>query len=878
MKPILLTLSAFGPYAGETTVDFSLLGEDGLFLISGDTGAGKTTLFDAISFSLYGEASGGRERRRAKSFRSDYAAPKCETFVELTFRHRDTLWRIRRSPEYERPKLTGEGTTLQAASARLTNLDTGEVTEGLRDVADQTYALLGLTQDQFTQTVMIAQGDFLKILNAPSDDRKALFQKLFNTSLYADLQRKLQEMNSACSREREDLERRIALAAGKISPEDDFPEADRIRQYAADPKYADPLADCLERLIERERAACQAAGQEKQGAEDALHGLIAAITQGRAVNADFDALEKADAALSALLARQEEMETLSAALADARKAQSLAAEEAMRAGNADSLQKQRQALSQAEAALKEAEQALPQAEAQKKEADSRAPEADALLAQVQQLSACAPVLRSLEARQKKLKKQQTQMQALLDAGRAADAVYTAAKEGYYRSQAGLLAAELREGEACPVCGSPHHPHPAALTDASVTREEMEQADLRHRQAAEALHAAGTALAALQAEIAADRHRLAELRIGPEETEADLTRRILDKQALAHQYRAAIDRAGEQLKALQLLAERNRTAAAQGRQRLDELEKAAEALEQAFREKLKAAGFADERAYQLAKMPDRARLQAENALREYGEQKKSLADQASGLREKLSGQRRADLTALEGQRRERADQKDAAERAEAAMMKKLAVHEDALRELRQARSQQKRREGHWAVVRDLYTCCAGIAAGNRRAKLTFEAYVQQYYFKQVVSAANKRLTVLTDGVFTLRCKEEARDRVRQSGLDLDVLDRATGQWRDVSTLSGGESFLASLALALGLSDVVQAQSGAIRMDAMFIDEGFGTLDENALRNSLQVLSTLADGKRLIGIISHVRELEERIDRQIVVKKTLRGSQIEVITEQ
>ena len=208
------------------------------------------------------------------------------------------------------------------------------------------------------------------------------------------------------------------------------------------------------------------------------------------------------------------------------------------------------------------------------------------------------------------------------------------------------------------------------------------------------------------------------------------------------------------------------------------------------------------------------------------------------------------------------------------MKKLALHEDALKEIRDARRQQKRREESWAVVRDLYNCCAGIAGGNRRAKLTFEAYVQQYYFKQVVSAANKRLTVLTDGLFTLRCKEEARDRVRQSGLDLDVLDRGTGQWRDVSTLSGGESFLASLALALGLSDVVQAQSGAIRMDAMFIDEGFGTLDDNALRNSLQVLADLADGKRLIGIISHVHDLEERIEKQIVVSKTLNGSTIEM----
>lgn len=267
-------------------------------------------------------------------------------------------------------------------------------------------------------------------------------------------------------------------------------------------------------------------------------------------------------------------------------------------------------------------------------------------------------------------------------------------------------------------------------------------------------------------------------------------------------------------------------------------------------------------------------QAEKRIRRHNEQKKSLSDQAEQLRQKLQDRKRVDLAELEAMQQAAEAQRETAEREEKTLSAHLTLYEDVLKDIREARRQIKRREERWAVIRDLYDCCSGKAGGNRRAKLTFEAYVQQYYFKQVVAAANKRLTVLTDGMFTLRCKEEARDRVRQSGLDLDVLDRSTGQWRDVSTLSGGESFLASLALALGLSDIVQGQSGAIRMEAMFIDEGFGTLDENALRNALQVLSDLSDGKRLIGIISHVHDLEERIDKQIVVSKTLRGSQITV----
>ena len=287
------------------------------------------------------------------------------------------------------------------------------------------------------------------------------------------------------------------------------------------------------------------------------------------------------------------------------------------------------------------------------------------------------------------------------------------------------------------------------------------------------------------------------------------------------------------------------------------------------------GFANARDFELAIMPGSAIAELEEKIRTHCERKQSLSDQLAKLHEKLKGKEPMDLSVLENHQAELDKAQKKADADEKAASVKVSLHEDVHKEIQNAQRQRKRKEEYWAVVRDLYDCCSGKAGGNRRAKLTFETYVQQYYFKQVVAAANKRLTVLTDGMFTLRCKEEAADRVRQSGLDLDVLDRSTGQWRDVSTLSGGESFLAGLALALGLSDVVQGQSGSIRMEAMFIDEGFGTLDENALRNSLRVLGDLADGKRLIGIISHVQDLEEKIDRQILVSKTLRGSVISIV---
>ena len=876
MKPVKLVLSAFGPYAGKTEIDFRVFGDTGIFLIAGDTGAGKTTIFDAISFALYGEASGGRERRRSKSFRSDYAQAGTETYVELTFTHKAETWVIRRNPEYIRPKLVGSGTTTQPANASMSNADTHEAFEGLSDVNAKVHELLGLTQDQFTQTVMIAQGDFLKILNASSDERKALFQKLFNTAFYEALQRRLQEMNGDCTREKESLEQRIRLASGKVEAKTDFSERETLQMYCSDPKYADLLLDSLARLIDQEKQLRNQAAQEKEAADAQITRLVALLEQGKAVNADLAALTRVQTDLAALMGRQGEMDELEDHLQQARRAKAVLPQEVLLRSAERDQGAQKAALEHAETALHEALTHLPDAQARLTGAESHSGEADALLAQASRLEECIPVLSGLERQLKQQKRQADLVADLFRRSRQADAAYAAAKESYYASQAGLLAAALEDGAPCPVCGATVHPAPAQLTEDAVTKEDMEQADRRHREAADMLSDANTKLGSLGAAVESSRERLAQLQLGEGDNESGVRRQIEEKRQQAQQIREAIAQCRKTLNALQIQAEKSREAVRQGRERLTMLDRQAVQLRSGFEEQLAVNGFDSERAYQLARMEDRAMDRAEQALRGYSEQKKSLTDQAAHLRQKLGGQRQVDLAALEDERLAAAAGKREAEQRERGLSGRVMLHEEAHRDIREARRQMRRREERWAVVRDLYDCCSGKAGGSRRAKLTFEAYVQQYYFKQVVAAANRRLTVLTDGMFTLRCKEEARDRVRQSGLDLDVLDRSTGQWRDVSTLSGGESFLASLALALGLSDVVQGQSGAIRMEAMFIDEGFGTLDENALRNSLQVLSELADGKRLIGIISHVHDLEERIDRQIVVTKTLRGSEITIAT--
>ena len=876
MKPIKIIMSAFGPYAGVTEIDFSLLGENGLFLIAGDTGAGKTTIFDAISFALYGEAAGGRERRKSKSFRSDYASPKTETYVEFTFTHKGHTWTIRRNPEYMRPNKTREGTTRQSANAELSCKEAFVYREGLQEVNAYVHELLGLTQDQFTQTLMIAQGDFLKILNAPSDERKKLFQKLFNTGVYNAVRDKLHEMNSACTKEKEMLDAAITIASKKIVPDDGFASRELLQQYCSDPKYAELLMELLEAMIAEEKQTQTGAADRKTALERRRQELLIALENGKSLNKLFDEQQECQKQLAELSANQSKADDCQRRLDRGRKAQQVLPARALFRKTSDQLAACREELARAEKAMAEAAAALPQAEKQLKDASSRQNEADALLQQARLLEEAVGDLTAIGKLYTEQKRLQTSLVTLTAESRKADEAYSAAKESYYLSQAGLLAATLEAGHPCPVCGSEEHPNPAVLTATAVTREALEAAEQRRREAESRLNMDSQALIEIETRIDAIRKRLAVLKLSEEETAQTVKAKVKTLNAQAAQYRENIEISRRQLQELQLTHKANEGKVQSVRKQAEDMAAELTVRQQAFLEALSENGFADAQDFESAALTEASVAKLEQSLRSYYERKKSLTDQADQLAEKLKDKTPVDIAALQADQTALDSEYRVAENSEKAASANVARHEDAYQEIREACRQRKRKQEHWAVVKDLYDCCSGQAGGNRRAKLTFEAYVQQYHFKQVVAAANKRLTVLTDGMFTLRCKEEASDRVHQSGLDLDVLDRSTGQWRDVSTLSGGESFLASLALALGLSDVVQGQSGAIRMEAMFIDEGFGTLDENALRNSLRVLNDLADGKRLVGIISHVQELEERIEKQIVVSKTLRGSQVTLIT--
>lgn len=872
MKPIRMTISAFGPYAAVTEVDFRLLGNEGIFLITGDTGAGKTALFDAICYALYGSASGSGERRTARSLRSDYATPDTASFAELEFAHQGKHYIIRRNPEYERPKLVGAGYTTQTADASLICTKTGECVTGVEPVTKAITAMLGLTRAQFSQTVMIAQGEFREILNAKSDDRKKLFQKLFHTALYADLQQRLKEDQSEQKAELERIEQEITLLLRRIRPEVGFPEAETLLRLCEQDVALAHLPPLLTRLLQYEREQKRICTAQARALTKTVNTMTAELTAAKQIKRDFDALSRAQKALDAHTTKGAAIDAMTAQLQPARKALRVLPLEQQAAQAAGYLTEHCNLLTQAKTALQNAEAKLPQTEEAFHMAKTAYEQSGSLQQRISVLEQCVPLLQQYQTEQKELIHAAKTLEQALTHSKEADTRYAQIKQLFYSSQYGIIAASLHSGAPCPVCGSKEHPAPAIQSEQSATQQDMETADKQRSQAQQLLGDAEKGYLKQKQTVQHLKAQLMSQDISVETQPSSLLVEINKCKETLKKIRTDYEQAAEQRTALTAAIEGATQRILTAKQQVTSAEAEANRTEKAFCSALAQQGFADVAAYQAAKCTEAEMNRMERAITTYREEATVLQTECAALEKRLKGEELADIAAMEAIWRETEQQRQAAQSAESDYTAQITLHTDIKNALIEAKKRRKAQLSQYTVLHDLYYTISGQSA--QKAKLSFETYVQQYYFRKVVAAANHRLNVLTDGMFELRCKKEAKNMRAQVGLDLDVLDRATGCWRDVSTLSGGESFMASLSLALGLSDVVQAQSGGVRLEAMFIDEGFGTLDESALKQALELLSSLADGNRMIGIISHVAELKTQIDRKIVVQKTRTGSTLHI----
>lgn len=877
MTPLKLTISAFGPYSGLTEIDFTRFGDNGIFLVTGDTGSGKTTVFDAISFALYGEASGGTERRTGKSFRSDYASKTDKTYVTYEFRHKGASYRITRNPEYERAKLRGSSNgelTKEPHSAELTELDSGRTYTRIDDVNNRIYEIIGLTRRQFSQTVMIAQGDFLKILNLKSDERKKLFQKIFGTALYSNIQEELKTMNRESSDRVERLRADIAAEYSRIVCREDSPYYNELQRLTGDTENVSRAAETLNDML--------AADKEKY---ESITALIAELSESSAqLNAELTEVKNVNKLIASLEAAARELEILGGK-AEAYNAQRLVIERAEAAAavklvlqplelkQKDLLLTKERKKKSAET-LKSLEEKLEICRMDYDKAQQLLPDADRLKIEAEQLKKAVQLIGEYKKSALRFEKESCIHEQLMKKAAELAGASSALRSRYYLGQAGIMAQQLADGERCPVCGSETHPCPAVLPADFPTQAQVEDSEKTAEKARADAEKQAAGLSAAGAELDTLGRQISQLGAAPDESTDELSGKI----ALLNKRISGIamlnNKSAEELKNTESSAAAARKGEADCDERIAMLVDETERLSVRLAESLAKNGFEDINELKAAELDEASLKRMKTEVTNYQARLTKAESAAETLKKEINGRKPVDLQQLSEKYLSQLNRLEQLRAEERKLGNAIEQNNAAAERITVLGLKKQKALKEWTTVSEVYSAVSGQLSS--KVKISFETYIQQYYFNRVIAAANKRLTSLTEGMFTLRCRREGGGLRSQSGLDLEVLDRCTGQWRDVSTLSGGESFMASLALALGLSDTVQAGSGGVRLDSMFIDEGFGTLDENTMRLTVDMLSKLADGKRLVGIISHVGELKNRIDNKIVITKTPAGSLCKVET--
>ena len=924
MKPLKLTMSAFGSYAGKNVIDFTGQ-QQGIFLITGDTGAGKTTIFDAITYALYNQTSGGE--RNGNMMRSQYAQPETETYVELEFLYRGQTYRVRRNPDYKITKTLKNGKIREQKvphSVELTMPD-GTVFPEKKNATDaKIIEILGLTADQFSQIVMIAQGDFLKLLYTKSDERKMIFSKLFRTDIYWKIQENLRRKSMEMDERIQENDRAFEQEKSRIIP---LPESEEL-----------PLDELVERLRERLKDALKEQNLRRANVEE----LNKKITKYEEINKLFVSLEKIRQTGKELEARQAESKERRQQIENARKADKVLVAEQQNLRQQQEVEQSAQAIAKMTETLANDQEMFESLKTQLQEVEAKQKREAAdiqkkMLALEQSFPSYEALqnARSEEQQAKKvwedlgktseesfhkkeagiaaLKEQQKRQEQVVEQTKknweqtslsASESAkhYEHMYEAFLKEQAGILAENLSAGCPCPVCGSTVHPDPAKLSDHAVTELEVEQAK-KTRAAAEEKR--DLAYLAFEAE-KTKKQKLAQA-VEKEEADFVLAQTIAKQQRKeAEQNYVSLQKIAEQIReklvypslaeakkqyaAMQKALEAAEQEIAKKRQKVSELAEAMNTLkgqklaeeenqktakklavktEKEYAKLLEKSGFVSEETYHLAILPERSRSKLEREEKEYESQCLRQQSEQKLLEKQVSGKTYTDTTELNEQLKA---EKQALKEAEKTYMELHTAYENDRSVLQNCAvylEKGKKLESEDQVIKSLSKTANGRLSGS--AKIDFETYIQRQYFKQIIHEANKRLLTMSNHQFILKLKEEANTgRKTNEGLDLSVYSLVTDSERDVKTLSGGESFLAALAMALGLSDIVERSAGAIHPDMMFIDEGFGSLDAQSRQQAIEVLGELAGDSRMVGIISHVTELKEQIDRKLVVSRTDKGS--------
>ena len=866
MKPQKLILCGWGPYKEETVIDFTKLNTD-LFLITGPTGAGKTTLFDAIAYALYGTLSG--EVREKGTVRSDFADENTKTFAELFMSHKGKDYHILRNPEYMRPKKKKNGEnayTREKENAALT-LPDGSIIAGNQDVTMKVEEILGMDGKQFRQISMIAQGEFARMLFANPAEKTAIFRELFGTGIYAAVQNGLKERSAGLYRDYMNYKHKMEEDVALLDLEEE--EWKTLISYEQ-PDYT-AIEQYLGQFLNKLEIETETGKKEEAKVQSELLTLREELTRIKEWNKRFDELDESKVRLEKLEAGEEVIEKKKTQIKVLQATKILVLEE--------------KAVLQKEQALVQEGRRLETLEKKYQSCLAKMKNLDVISAYKEDIREAYLLRTNMEENSKALLDNCKKTEQINSSNISAKEEYLAAQKEFEQARAGFEEADKRyknaaigiaaqyveEGKPCPVCGSLHHPHIAEIAKEIPDKNQLEELQKQAEKAGErAAHLYETVL---------DYQKELEILAGAGRELQKIYEELRQKEKAMPDF--VLDYVNSEK---QKVFEEKLIAYVEMRTKAEEIEKQKAESVAEYEEKQKESLLL--RQNFILKLQDAGFENMENYTYAVG-----ILDKLDGLEREVNGYREELFAArklyehleesLKGKERSEQDgteqlflqKQGCLEEVRNRMQKKHTQAEQIRRSLSGICENKRRAESiraEYGVVKDL----DDMANGNNSRRLVFEQYVLAGYFEQILKAANLRLFSMTDGRYELIRAKQVSDGRRKDNLEILVMDYYTGKERSVKTLSGGEVFKASLALALGMSDCIQAHNGGIEVETLFIDEGFGALDEESLEQSCMVLQSLADTNRMIGIISHVPELRERIDSQIIIEKKNFGSSVTV----
>ena len=845
-----ISMQAFGPFKDKVEIDFHKDNiESGLLLITGETGAGKTSIFDGVCYALYGKASG--DTRDGKSLRSDFASDDVSTVVTLNFEHNGHDYEITRGARMT--KRAKEQKQIEFQEFEIN----GHKLTGKIEVDNAVKDLLSLDYGQFSQVAMLAQGEFSRFLLASADDKKIIFRKIFNSDNYNSIMNRLSDKARKLNEKRKETLAVLEAAKNRLTDIDWKSMSDR------------DLLETVGKQIENETASVERERKIRDALNSDLQKLTAEYSQQEQLNKQIDRLQKTEESLKQLQENNKDIDSQKALQQYNRTAAAeISAVLKVLQDNDRNLNDGYRNLKEKEGSLTGISEQIQ--ERQQDFAKLKTYNEDHLMI-INRKNALEDDLKKYQKYRDlsdEISKEQKKLTALIEQLSAENSRLRNMEKAYYLGQAYVMSQKLKDNEPCPVCGSLHHPAPARKEPENVSQEQLDsQREITNKVENRKI--------ACESKIDRNNQQRDELDIAIEGNIGDRIVEIRDNIKTVENQLKNLEQENDRLNKLKKKLESEQTAASAAIENIKKninRETEIQRNNQQQLEELYIRYRTSREEYEKKHLESETLRKLEKKISDYDVNKRKLEADVETLNRIVAGRKATDLTESGKKIAEMEEAWKKADQQYSRQQGSLNNLIQAEKDIRRYSDEYRKIESQYVVAAELSAVANGTRAGTQR--IDFENYVLSYYLNNVLDQANARLARMTDNRYTLLRKESSDRKSDKLGLQFAVFDGMTNKERDVGSLSGGEKFKAALSLALGLSDVISMYAGGIKLDCLFVDEGFGSLDQNSLDQALNTLSELAEGDKLVAIVSHVRELEDRIDNKIVVTKTNNGSYLTV----